>query len=389
MSEKNNERDLVLTPTSFAYVIDRTQGDVVTYVGPSKVSLADSDQPAVFNYKSKEFEHVTLQRSIQNLMIAPEGWYMIVKNPAFQSDGVTLKTPSKGKNTTQEAELKIGRKVNIPGPVSFPVWPGQMAQVVQGHHLRSNQYLLVRVYDEEAASANKGQAVIKAADDAGEPRSLIPEDLTIGRLFTIRGTDASFFIPPTGIEVVRDDNGDFIREAETLELLEYCILLDESGDKRFVKGPCVVFPEPTEEFVTKQEHRKFTAFELNKMSGLYIKAIKDYVSNGPDHDGLEEGDNVRAGTELFVTGKTTPVYFPCEEHAIIQYGANKKINYAVAIPAGTGRYVLDRNTGDITTLKGPDMFLPDPRTQVMVRRILSQNRDKGRGFLILIAATRL
>lgn len=380
-NEEVNERDLVLAPNSFAYVLDQTQGEVVTYVGPTKVSLADSDKPTIFDPKTKKFRGTSLNEAIQSLIIAPEGWYVIMKNPSAGSDGA-LKPPSKGKNTTQEANLQVGRKVNIPGPVSFPLWPGQMAQVAQGHHLRSNQYLLARVYDEEAATANRDQAVIKVAEDNADenenetkgdkPTSLIPNDLSIGQQFVIRGTDVSFFIPPTGIEIVRDEEGNFVRDAETLELLEYCILLDENGEKRFLRGPCVVFPEPTEEFVTKREHRKFTAFELSEISGLYIKAIKDYVSEGPHHDGNEEGTEVVAGQEMFITGKTTPVYFPCEEHAIIQYGDNKKINYAVAIPSGTGRYVLDRLTGNIDTKKGPDMFLPDPRHQVMVRRILGQ-----------------
>lgn len=47
--------------------------------------------------------------------------------------------------------LKIGRKVNIAGPVSFSLYPGQMTKVIQGHRLRSNQYLLARVYDAAAA----------------------------------------------------------------------------------------------------------------------------------------------------------------------------------------------------------------------------------------------
>ena len=96
------------------------------------------------------------------------------------------------------------------------------------------------------------------------------------------------------------------------------------------------------------------------------------MSNGPNHDGQAKDTKVVTGTELFITGKTTPVYFPCDEHAIIQYGNNKKINYAVAIPSGTGRYVLNRTTGEIFTRKGPDMFLPDPRVDVMVRRVLSE-----------------
>src|SRR5262249_36761351 len=145
-------------------------------------------------------------------------------------------------------------------PVSFALWPGQMVRIIQGHHLRSNQYLLVRVYDEDAAKANWGSAVIKpqatASEDAesGEEGrgALIPaEQLAMGNLLVIRGTDVSFYIPPTGVEVVPDASGSYTREAVTLERLEYCTLLDENGDKTFVRGPAVVFPRPTETFVER------------------------------------------------------------------------------------------------------------------------------------------
>jgi major vault protein len=360
-----NERDLVLDPSAFAYVQDRSQGEVGVYVGPFKVTIGETDQPVVFDHQTKRFVPRSLEQSIQRMIIAPEGWYIIMKNPALLQDG-GLRTPPVGKNASKDTSLTVGRKINIPGPASFALWPGQMASVVKGHHLRSNQYLLVRVYDEEAASKNRAEAVIRSAEgtEDGEVRSLIPEDLPVGKLFTIKGTDASFFIPPTGIEVVKDDDGSYIRDAETLEVLEYCILLDEDGNKRLPRGPDVVFPEPTESFVTKQGHRKFTAFELNEKSGLYIKVIKQYV---------DKDDKVHpVGEELFITGADTPVYFPREEHAIIKYGDNKKIQYAVAIPSGEGRYVLNRKTGEINTAKGPDMLLPDPREQVLVRRILKR-----------------
>jgi len=63
------------------------------------------------------------------------------------------------------------------------------------------------------------------------------------------------------------------------------------------------------------------------------------------------------------------IYFPRKEHAIIKYDGNE-VYYAVAIPAGTARYVMNRVTGEVKLLKGPNMFLPDPRTEVIVRRIL-------------------
>ncbi|MCA9693398.1 MAG: hypothetical protein KC636_27630, partial [Myxococcales bacterium] len=105
---------------------------------------------------------------------------------------------------------------------------------------------VVRIYDEEAAKANWSNAVIKtkAGGDGEEdaessddkllsPESIMP-DLTMGKLFVIRGTDVSFYIPPTGVEVVSDAEGNYVRRAVTLERLEYCILLDEDGNKRYI-----------------------------------------------------------------------------------------------------------------------------------------------------------
>jgi len=183
-------------------------------------------------------------------------------------------------------------------------------------------------------------------------------------LIVIKGTHVSFYIPPTGIEVVPergiDGSVDYVREAVTLERLEYCILLDESGEKRYVEGPAVVFPEPTEEFVEKSGNRKFPAIELNEQMGLYIKVIADYVDGEDEHG---------TGEELFMTGADQKIYFPREEHQLIKYG-DEYIYYAIAIPKGEARYVLNKQTGEVETVKGPKMFLPDPRTQVVVRRVL-------------------
>jgi major vault protein len=260
------------------------------------------------------------------------------------------------------AELNIGRKVNIPGPINFSIWPGQMAKVLRGHHLRSNQYLLVRVYDEDETKKNWTKAVIKskATAESEEPSVEIAEeapDLTMGSTLVITGANVSFYIPPTGVEVVQDGNGQYVREAVTLERLEYCILLDEDGNKRYIQGPAVVFPKPTEEFVYRNGLRKFRAIELNEMSGLYIKVIAPYTENKISY---------REGDELFITGKDQMIYYPRPEHAVIKYG-QKERHYSIAIPAGEGRYYLNRKTGKVSLQKGPIMFLPDPREAVLVR----------------------
>jgi major vault protein len=359
VDEARRERDLILAPNEHAFILDETKGNVINYVGPHKTSLANTDQPVVFNTETKRFERCNLEQAIHPFAIAPEGWYIVLKNPA--QDG----KPPKVGTANSLPDLDVGRKVNIPGPVAFAPWPGQMVRIIQGHRLRSNQYLSVRVYDEEAARKNWGKAVIKPQTAApGEAVEVKPDvdvpDLTMGKLLVIKGTDVSFYIPPTGIEVVPDENGNYVRAAVTLERLEYCILLDEDGNKRYIQGPAVVFPRPTETFVEKDGSRKFRAIELNEISGLYIKVIAPYE---------EDGQAYKVGDELFITGKDQMIYFPRPEHAIVRYG-EAEVHYAVAIPAGEARYVLDRLAGQITLKKGPCMFLADPRKEVIVRRVL-------------------
>lgn len=358
--DRGRERDLVLAPNEFAFISDETKGNINVYVGPHKTSLANTDRPVVFNDSSKRFDRCSLEHAIQVFSVSPEGWYLVLKNPAKDRSH-----PRTGA-LNNLPELNIGRKVNMPGPVSCALWPGQMVRVLQGHHLRSNQYLVVRVYDEEAAKANYQNAVIKpqSSGDDGKveaPSEDVwkPEDLTMGKLLVIKGTLIAFYIPPTGIEVVRDGDS-YVRTAVTLERLEYCILLDEDGNKRFIRGPAVVFPRPTETFVERNGMRKFRAIELNENSGIYVKVIAPYEENGV---------SFKIGDELFLTGKDQMIYFPRQEHAIVKYG-QQEIHYAIAIPAGEARYVLDRNSGQIRLHRGPSIFLPDPRKEVIVRRVL-------------------
>jgi major vault protein len=361
---RRQERDLVVAPNEFAYVSDQTKGNINVHVGPLKTTISGTDQLVLFDYRQKKFVTTDISKAIQTFATAPEGWYIVLKNPSIDDT-----QPASGKAENLK-ELSVGRKINIPGPISFALWPGQMTKVVKGHILRSNQYLVVRVYDELSAKKNWSNTVIKKAKTDGDDdkkddniesvTSVTDDQITIGKLFIIKGTEVSFYIPPTGVEVVAEGDN-YIRDALTLERLEYGILKDENGKKRYVKGPDVVFPEPTEVFLTKRGTRKFKAIELSLISGLYIKVIADYEENGVKH---------KIGDELFITGKDQMIYFPREEHAIMKYGVKDK-HYATAIPAGEARYVLNRLEGDIRLEKGPSMFLPDPRKEVLVKRILS------------------
>ncbi len=360
MAEQPQQRgDLVLAPGEYAYYQDTTKGTLLTCVGPSKTSMSNTDQLVRYDPRTRKFNKVPyVDDAIVPFPNAQEGQYIILSNP-IEGAGDEHPVVAVGQAAVS---LKMGRKVNIPGPAYFPLWPGQDAVVIPGHHLHSNQYLLVRVYNEEEAKANWSKAVVKSVSggDADEP--IAPPNLTMGQLMVVKGTEVSFYIPPTGIEVVPEEDGDYIRDAVTLERLEYCILLSESGEKRYIPGPAVVFPEPTEGFISDENNdsRKFRAIELSPISGIHIKVIADYTENGVNH---------HVGDELFITGKDQAIYFPQEKHSIITYG-DRKIYFAIAIPEGEGRYVLNRDTGTVALVRGPLMFLPDPRKEVIVRRIL-------------------
>lgn len=367
LEDRERERDLVLNPFQYAYILDLTKGHVNVYVGPHKTSLANTDRPVRFSPVGRRFEEGRLEDAIQEFVAASEGDYVVLENPAMDEAQAHANS---GSNSM--TKLHFGRKINIPGSVTFPLWPGQTAKVIPGHNLRSNQYLLVRVYNEEAAKANWAKAIVKAVVRDGDARggegahageSPLPAapSLVTGQLLIIKGTEVSFYIPPTGLEVVPDEAGKYTRDAVTLERLEYCVLLNENGNKRYVRGPAVVFPEPTETFVTRGGHAKFRAIELNELMGLYVKVIAPYD---------EDGRHYREGEELFLTGRDQMIYFPRPEHALIRYG-NQEIHYALAIPKGEARYVLDKETGQISLVKGPRMFLPDPRKEVIIRRILT------------------
>lgn len=352
---RQRERELVLAPNEYAYVLDTTKGHINCYVGPFKTSLAQTDQPVAFNDRSKHFEPVEMQQAVRLFATAPANWYVVLKNPARDNGHPKPGTANAG------SDLEVGAKINLKGPVSFPLWPGQMAQVIRGHRLKFNQYLYVRIHDPEQARES-WRGSLSETRDGSDPAELPQPRFVTGENRIIRGTDVAFYIPPTGVEVIPDEEGRYVRDAVTLQRLEYCVLVRDDGTKRYVRGEAVVFPEPDEQFVESGGRRKFKAIELNEVTGLYVKVIAPYTD--------EEGVEHREGEELFLTGKDK-IYFPRQEHAIIRYG-DHELHHAIAVPRGEGRYVLDRLSGEVELVRGPRMFLPDPRQQVVTRRVLSE-----------------
>lgn len=236
-SHFQRERDLVLASGQYALVLDKTKGHVTTHIGPTKMSLSTTDTPVVYNPIFRAFDECEQDQAAQSCPRANEGDYIILENPPVSGTAHAHPTGT----APQTPELQVGVKVNVPGPVSFALWPGQVATPVKGHRLRSNQYLVCRVYNADAAKANWGQAVVDVqttTEGEGDPKTAkiepttsvaAAEQISMGKLFIVKGTAVSFYIPPTGVEVVQDESGEYIRDAVTLERLEYCILMDENG----------------------------------------------------------------------------------------------------------------------------------------------------------------
>ena len=342
MNDNVRENDLILKPNEYSYILDKTKGNIQVGCGPAKLSMSSSDEIVSFNEDTKRFVTATSDNAVKSFVNVPEGWYVQLKNPARNNEHPRIGT------FNSAPELEIGKKLNICGACSFALYPGQMAKVIRGHALHLNEYLLVRAYDD-----------VKIGD----------EEYITGQQIIIKGTEVSFYIPPTGLEVVPLNDGSYIRKAATLERIEYCILKNEQGEKKYIHGPAVVFPEPDEVFVFNKETNSavFRAIELSEISGIYVKVVAEYAD---DNETVHH-----TGEELFITGNDQKIYYPRPEHAIIDY-EGKILHHAIAIPSGEGRYVLNRKTGDVKMIKGPSMYLPDPREEVIVRRMLTEKQCK-------------
>jgi major vault protein len=177
MPAEGRDRDLVLAPGEFAHILDTTKGIVNVIVGPYKLSLSNTDQPVTWDPQNKRFNRLeTGDRVITQVFPnASEGSYLVLENPA---DGSRDDEHPRIGNASQSQKLKLGRKVNIPGPCTFPLWPQQAAKVVLGHQLRSNEFLFVRVYNEEEAKRNWANAVVKTKavqSDVKVPATTVPQ----------------------------------------------------------------------------------------------------------------------------------------------------------------------------------------------------------------------
>jgi regulator of protease activity HflC (stomatin/prohibitin superfamily) len=285
MAEREiRERDILVAANEFAYVQDLTKGDIVLYVGPTKISLSNTER--LVELRGSRFAPARGDESatgVQAFVAATSAQYIVLDNPP--RDGSVR--PVKGSNSA--VELLVGRRVVVPGPATFPLWPGQRARVIDGHRLREGEYLVVRVV---------------------EP--VEPEDGPIGTEHIVRGSEVSFYVPRTGLEVVPLESGGFVRQA----------------------------------------------FCLRRNTGIHIRALRSFSAR--------EGEQVppgqyQAGQELFLEGREG-YFFPTDRFEVVREVS------AIPLAASEGLYVRDLESGRIATVVGPATFLPDPTRVEVVRR---------------------
>src|SRR5580698_4459653 len=85
-ASSREERDLVLPPSTYAFVLDETKGNVNVYVGPFTRSLSATDRLQL--WRGDRFVPASGQeQAIQPFVKAAEGQYVTLMNPAAQEDG--------------------------------------------------------------------------------------------------------------------------------------------------------------------------------------------------------------------------------------------------------------------------------------------------------------
>ncbi len=331
MAERDvRERDILIASNEYAYVQDLTKGDIVLYVGPTKISLSNTER--LVDFKNERFLPVRGEEGASGVcpfIAASSTQYVVLENPAKDA----AVKPVKGNNSA--IELLNGRRVVVAGPASFPLWPGQKARVVAGHELYEDQYLRVRVSDRVE----------------GDPAPIGSERI-------VKGSEVSFYLPKTGLEVMPDSTGSYVRNAVTLVDGQYCVLRGPRGQRRFVRGPGVVFPEAWEEFHTTAGARVFAAYAMRKDKGLHVRVVKTFEAKAGDQ--VPPG-TYQAGQELFLAGRED-LFFPTESLEVLGEVSSIPLAEKEAIS------VRELATGQIRTIAGPAAYLPDPtRVQLMKR----------------------
>jgi len=391
------------------------------YCGPHKEPLS-VDSVIVIQNANREFVPIGGdQLKGQTFVQALESQYIILHNP--ETPGARLMT--RGKN--EAIALQTGKCIVKRGPCEFPLWPGQQAEVVDGHRMTSDQFLRIRVVGEVAPDDVKALQLllkedwltskpmpqpVKAEEPAGlfimasaskdpepvEDEVKLPE-LTIGSEWIVRGMKTKFFIPPTGVTVLPANDrvtigeDPYVMNGVPLDADEYVILKNRSGRISYVLGPTTVTPCEDQEFQESNSgshNPVFKAQSIDENSGVLLRTLFPMTRKtiqermgldvqvqftpiaNPNEDGEESDRRTPSSDEVLPPGTQLVVWrekrlvFPADGIQII-----KKFE-AIHILAGTARYVKNSLTGRTRIVQGECLYLADPRCEEFTSRRLTK-----------------
>ena len=83
----NEDRNLVLPPGSYAYVLDETNGQVTVNVGPKQLNMPPTSCTVIWDPIQQKFNKTPNQEiAIQRNKIVPEGAYVVLTAPSGDKD---------------------------------------------------------------------------------------------------------------------------------------------------------------------------------------------------------------------------------------------------------------------------------------------------------------
>lgn len=416
-----------LTSGQLVWAVSKKDGKFKPIFGPDPLESTDDDIFVVPDRSNptKVTPVETPMAAIQDFTTLTPGQYAVVLNPTnSMGEGYPNGQYSSGRNE-MKALLYSKKRVIISG--SFPTWPGQKVEVRSVHNLSTSQYLIAVVestevddkapyYDLTVKCAQTRSAVVenRSAETkdklkevelenvCAEPAIIQqePYKFRVGQRIVIRGNLTPTYIPPSGIEVVKDDATDgstresAVREAVVLGPTEFCVLLDEDGKPQTQPGPGRVFPGPFDRFRTEgSKNRVYAAYHLRTDRGILLRVVADGITKTELADQLPDGsrldkNNYSKGDEIFIGGSDAylvpsnaiEVIDPNSRDPHVGNDHTKVYVKAIGVDQKSGVYVANVETGNVATMRGEKKLLLDPRKEKhMIRKV------PGRMWNLMIA----
>jgi len=234
------DRKMPLMAGQYLWFASKKDGQLRMLIGPDPLDVSEDD---IFlipdqNNPTKWMPVDQASSAIQEFVTINQDEYAVIYNPVDSAD---VDKPNGGyqKGKNEMKTLKRGSK-RIVTSGYFPVWPGQRVEVRKVHTLSASQYLVAVVenpdvdgqapyYGLTVLSAGLKKAVFETAESEPEgnntgqnsdglteepQKQAFPETakentklpkLIVGQRIVIRGSETPTYIPPTGIDVVRNN----------------------------------------------------------------------------------------------------------------------------------------------------------------------------------------